>query len=1126
MTALPRATRAPWPWLLLVLLATASGWYAWRAFPAAFPLLELDVRMDRGAALTASDSIAHALEIGPATDRRVAVFHGDAEAQTFVELEGGGAEAFRTLVHTGEHLAWKWEVRRFRPGTPHELRIFFGPGGIPAGFRELLPEDSPGPGLETDAARAIALQVAARDWGLTLGADWVELPAAAEARPNGRRDHTFTWERAHPSLGEGRFRLELVVSGDRLTTFRQFIRVPEAFTRRYQEIRSANEGLAAGATFGMFLLYGLGGVVIGLVILARRQRLYLRAAVWWSVGLATVVALSVVNFVPLAWLEYDTALPLPTFWLQQVGLVVAALVGLSLMFVASFLGGENLSRAGFTSHPFLWGSFGGEAGASGAMLRRVLIGMLLTPVFLGYAVGFSALSGEWSGWWSPLTPLIEPNLIATPLPWLPVIAGPLQAAVWEELLFRAVPFGAALLLARRFGGRNAWLAGAFVIQAVIFAAAHANYPAQPAHARLVELLLPSFLFGALFLRWGLIPVIVLHFEYDLALFALPLFATPTTALLGSKLIVIAAGLAPLAFVLLRRAQAGAWVPLTDAHRNAGHLAAPTDTKSPGAVDSQEPGPASPPSATVSPSLVSDSRWVVLAAIGTTVWLAGVATAPSPATSFSVPRQVAITAALDTLVRHGVDTTGWAVVARISGGVTDAHHFVWQTAGRAVHDDLLGRYLPLPRWEVALRRHEGDVVDRAEEWTAWIDGGGRPWRVIHRRPQHAPDTSLTESEARARAEAALVHLPGLDPGALEAIAAVPTEQPARRDWLLTWVDTTGPPIGEGQLRVEVEVSGGEVVRVGRRVHIPEEWARQRRATTIQRMFPAFLTGAILVGLLVAGGVAALVRLSRRTLARGRALRVAALVALLGIIAAWNGWPVSLFGMTTTEPLALQLWLLVAALAIGLLVVAIGSGLLAGLPVQGRQVPFRCQLLPGFAIGALVVGLRAALGMVARGSSPRLGGTPPLDQQHPVLAAALGPTSEMLSMLVLIIAVQWAIRATARSGVMRQGLGWLVLLAVALAVSGAAGSERPALLVVGLVSGGALVWWGVRGVLGHYPAAIAVAAGTVAAFDLLRTLAEATWPGAWVGGVAGLVILVWSTRWLAGVFAREAAPADAT
>ncbi|MCE2494923.1 MAG: CPBP family intramembrane metalloprotease, partial [Alphaproteobacteria bacterium] len=99
----------------------------------------------------------------------------------------------------------------------------------------------------------------------------------------------------------------------------------------------------------------------------------------------------------------------------------------------------------------------------------------------------------------------------------------LQAGFWEECLFRAVPLAGAALLGERFGRRRAWIAAAFIVQILIFGAAHANYPAQPAYARIVELILPSAVFGLLYLRFGLLPAIVLHFAFDAVLFSLPLF---------------------------------------------------------------------------------------------------------------------------------------------------------------------------------------------------------------------------------------------------------------------------------------------------------------------------------------------------------------------------------------------------------------------------------------------------------------------------------------------------------------------------------------------------------------------------------------------------------------------------
>lgn len=1105
--------RPGWAWLLLVLLATASGAYAWRTFPASYPLLDLEVRMSRGGALAAADSIAERLALGPPDARGVAVFTGNAEAQTFIELEGGGPDAFRELIRAGEHRGWQWEVRRFQPGEAREVTLTFHPDGRTAGFREQVPEDAPGPALEADSARSLALAAAAGAWGVTPAAGWIERPAAVEARPAGRVDHTFTWERQHEALGEGRFRLRMVVTGDRLTELTHSVQIPEAFDRRYRSIRGANEGLALAANVAMLILYGVGGIAIGLVVLARRQRLLARTALGWAAVLAAIVTASLLNYLPLAWFGYDTALPEGMFRFQQIGLAVASMVGLTLMFGASFLGGENLARAGFGRHPYLWGVFGREAGGSAGMLQRVLIGMLLTPVFLGYMVAFGALTRDWTGWWNPITPLIEPNLIATPLPWLQVIAAPLQAAVWEELLFRAVPFGAAMLLAHRFGGRNTWLAIAFVVQAVVFAAAHANYPAQPAHARLVELLLPSALFGALFLRWGLIPAIVLHFEYDLVLFALPIFTTPANALLGSKAMVVLAGLAPLIIVLLRRAQAGAWHPLPAQGRNAAHAGPPAAHAS---AREAVPSPVSPlpPASGLSPR-----ELVMVSAVGLVVWAVSIVTRLEPPQRVTVGRAAALAAARDTLSAMGVDTAWWTMHARLSAGIGEPHRYIWQTGGPAVFDSLLGRYLPAPRWEVSLRRLDGDVAERAEEWQVVVSGDGRAARVVHRLPESRAGAALDEAGARLLADSALRAAYGVAADSMELLAAVPTERPARRDWVFTWAHPPDPILGDGRLRFEVALGGDEVIRTGRSVHVPETWQRERRGSALQRLLPGFFGAAVLAGLWLVGSVSGLMRWSRGTLARDRALATGLLLMACTLAMAWNGWPVTLAGFSTAEPLALQRGFALVGATLGALFLGGASGLLAGLPLHGGPAAGWARWAPGLALGSAVVGVRSLLGLLGRGDSPRVGTGGSLDQVIPLLAPALSAVAGLLMMAAVLIGATWAWDASRSSHGIRRGAGSVLFVGLAILAGGGGGSERVSLLLVSLASGAAVVWWGLRHVLAVSRIAPVAAAATIIAAGSLRDLVVNPWPGSRLASALALAAVIAAASWLARLLERD-------
>jgi hypothetical protein len=100
--------------------------------------------------------------------------------------------------------------------------------------------------------------------------------------------------------------------------------------------------------------------------------------------------------------------------------------------------------------------------------------------------------------------LIDPNTAAQILPSIAAAGKSLFAGFWVECLFRAVPIAGGMLVVKamfgsKLGQHPAKLVSVmlpiFIVQSVIFGAAHADYPAQPSYARLVELIFPSVGFG-------------------------------------------------------------------------------------------------------------------------------------------------------------------------------------------------------------------------------------------------------------------------------------------------------------------------------------------------------------------------------------------------------------------------------------------------------------------------------------------------------------------------------------------------------------------------------------------------------------------------------------------------------
>jgi hypothetical protein len=491
-------TRRPVAWIALALLSVAAAAVGVRYFPVAFSILALDITMDRSQALDAARAIATRDGLGPAGFLQAASFGGDEEAQTFVELEGGGKEAFTRMLRENLYSAYAWRVRHYKESETNESTIKFTPDGRPSGFVEKFEEDAPGAALDAAAARALAERLASEKWNVDL-AKFTLVEQGQERRPSGRVDHTFTYERNDATLNEGRYRLTLSVAGDRLSGVSHFIKIPEAFTRRYASMRSNNELIGIGSTVGLAVLYVIGGIGIGLFFMMRQRSILWRTAAIWGFVVGALQTLAAINELPLIWMAYDTAVPRSTFLAQQAAFLVAGFVGFSAFFGLSFIAAETLTRRAFGHHPQLWRSWGREEGASFQILGRTVSGYLLVSVFFAYDVVLYVVMTRVFGWWSPAEALVHPDVLATYAPWLSAIANSFQAGFWEEALFRAVPIAGAALIGERLGQRRLFIVIAFVVQALIFGGGHAPYPNQPAYARPVELILPSIGFGLLYL---------------------------------------------------------------------------------------------------------------------------------------------------------------------------------------------------------------------------------------------------------------------------------------------------------------------------------------------------------------------------------------------------------------------------------------------------------------------------------------------------------------------------------------------------------------------------------------------------------------------------------------------------
>ena len=425
----------------------------------------------------------------------------------------------------------------------------------------------------------------------------------------------------------------------------------------------------------------------------------------------------------------------------------------------------------------------------------------------------------------------------------------------------------------------------------------------------------------MYLKFGLLPGIVLHVAFDTVWFALPLFVSRAPGIWVDRTLVVVLALVPLWVVLLAPV-AGRTLARARTRPEKQRLAPGRPT---GAGGHGSPGATSFGDAIRAgdPRSARRGRRGIARRGGR-----GMVARSRRAASARLPRDGART-------RHGGGGRARGAPGSLVAPARDGRRGAGRTPrlrhayGRhREYRRLLGTYLPAPRWRIRAARFEGDLAARAEEWGVAVDARGEAVRVRHTLPEGAAGVTLSAEEARQLAYATVRTRFGLDAPRLREVAVSPSKLPARTDWLVTFEDRSPPALSQGELRVSVAIAGGEVTDAWRFVHVPEEWERaERERRTAAGVFNAAGT-ALLGGLLLGFAAVTLVAWSRGGARVHDPLRLFLVLGGVRGLAFANEWPARLAGFSTAQPFGLQAAQLAVALLVGAGVVAAIAALAAG------------------------------------------------------------------------------------------------------------------------------------------------------------------------------------------------------
>lgn len=939
-------------WLVLLCLSIISIACIYKYFDKAFPFVRLSVTMSAHEAQTQAKIIAqkHDWQVD---DFYTAVnFRENNKLQAFVELEGGGKQAYLDMIDHDYHQPYTWVVRFYKPAEVKEYFVAFTPQGRMYEFSIKVPEHEEGAVLRRDQALGIAKQ-GAFDWNVDLTLyEFIEYHN--QIQPNGRVDHVFVYQRNDIALQDGLYQLKLKVSGDTFSGIDRYIKIPDEFDRRYQQMFAQNKLIAVVALYvGIFIYLFIIAFLIMLFFYRNTRYLFIRSYGYMALIFGTILMLASLNMMPLWWNCYQTHSSEFIFLLMRLGSSV-----LSIMVFAIFVWCINViaqasDRYIFAKHLQFLKLWTPVSGGSRQVFEQTILGYVGAVLMLGYQIGYNMLTVSW-GWWSPLSRLVDPNVLLGYIPAFSPFAMSMQAGFFEEIAFRVLPLAGIALITRNFKNKAWWFWGMFVLQAIIFGAMHATYPQQPAYNRIVELMLPSFGFGLLYYYFGVLPGVVMHFVYDAIIFNIPIW---TSDLWSQKIVAVGLIAIPLLVVLFY------WIRQNRKLINA-PVAAYNDS-----VEYQEPD--------VDTMVLSRDLGLPLTHLKK-VWLLVFSAVGllclfySQQWNFITPPliisgQQAQAIAADKIEQLSISVgDNWTVIQNYVEAVQQpGNKFIWQTYGQKEYQNLEGSYLLSGYWVISWKKFIGPVEDRAEEIQVVIDNSGIVRSFRHSLPEYQSGADLSEREALHQAEKQIDEWYGLSRKQLQVISSESKKLSARRDWMIKYKDISVENILDGQCIILIKLAGDKLAEVHRTIQAPEVWLRQNVDYQMKIGIIKTILFILLMIIIAIAGLIVFVR-CRRFDQLLKSIGIATLVLFgIRIINCCNGWYQILVVMNTTEPLLNQIVTLSTSILVGYL--AFGfmfAALITLLVMFSRRCADRCSYTKYITLVLVGVGI-AGIGLLLNG-----------------------------------------------------------------------------------------------------------------------------------------------------------------
>jgi len=805
--------------IICLLLLVISIWFSRQNFSRAYPEASIDFKITGDGAKRIATSFLEKVSLVPDDYYKVTVFDYDNQTKVYLERTLGLEKA--NELFDDEVKLWKWSTRWFKPLTKEEFTVDITPTGTLMGYRHLIEEDRAASLLEVDAARDRAEAFINKYTSLDFN-DLSDPQIKTEKRPN-RIDYTFTWERKNLQIGDAVYEYKIDVAGDFVSGYAEGLRVPEDWIRDYTRLRSLNE--TTGFVNLLFMLL----TFLGLLVMFIRK--IMSRDIQWGVASAFGFAafflyfVGQVNAIPLQLFEYVTTESFMAFlsrtFLQSF--IYSLTIGSVIFIIVATA--ESLYRKDFPQaiairHLLSWQSI-----RSKKFFKDVLLGYTLTGLFLAYQIIYYLIA-EHFGAWSPAD-IPYSNILNTALPWAAIILSGFLPAVGEEFFNRVFSISFFHKLFRfRFL--------AVVVAAFIWGFGHSTYPNQPFFIRGLEVGLAGVVLGIVYLRSGILPLLVWHYTINAMLSTVVFFRSSSIYFIIMAIFITGIMLIPFIISLFSYIKSRGFVVSSAIRQETIPPPRKVKTEVPvfEAFTNLEYRPLK------NKTIITAMIFIIILFI---ILFATPDREHIVSQDFRVSPSLVQDRADYFLNNQGGKVTSFRSVVYITPNFVrreqedlveredlprfqDARdrlaiRYIFQTGGFKALNKVL---LKIPHSVWAVRYF---IPEQKDEWTIYVNpADGRPFRFVHLLPKDDPGARLTDGEALTRAVSFLKH-EDISLRMYDLKGREVKKRKDRYDYQFVW-EKVSPLAGEARERLFMILRGDKIGEYKHYVKIPEQWERQR------------------------------------------------------------------------------------------------------------------------------------------------------------------------------------------------------------------------------------------------------------------------------------------------------------